>query len=147
MDEVTIANKQFRSHVRSCSILLALNRPTLATHNQKMSAARYRKPGAVPPNPTGEKEKAELKQAVKEQAAATSNRLSVLDVLRILGGIVLLSSGLSYLTTGGESMTWRYNPWWTRVSEWRGLLVRQTVFLPKLPLSRKRRGSPRASTL
>lgn len=36
---------------------------------------------------------------------------------------MLLSCGLSYLSTSGESMTWGYNPWWTRAREWKGLLV------------------------
>ncbi|KAF2715687.1 hypothetical protein K504DRAFT_457834 [Pleomassaria siparia CBS 279.74] len=48
--------------------------------------------------------------------------LSVLDVLRIIGGLLLLSSGMSYLVNNGESMTWGYNPWWTRAREWRGLM-------------------------
>ncbi|EOA85355.1 hypothetical protein ACJQWK_06495 [Exserohilum turcicum] len=98
------------------------------------SSSRYRRPakdnataGSATPNPTGGKEKAELKQAVQEQAAATSNGLSVLDVLRILGGLVLLSCGLSYLSTSGESMTWGYNPWWTRAREWKGLLQGEVV--------------------
>jgi hypothetical protein len=90
--------------------------------------ARYRKPAtAASPGdskPVGEQDKAELKAAVKRQAAATSNRLSFLDVLRILGGILLLSSGLSYLTTSGTSMTWGYDPWWTRAREWKTLMVR-----------------------
>ncbi|OAL05003.1 cytochrome b5 [Phaeosphaeriaceae sp. SRC1lsM3a] len=91
--------------------------------------ARYRKPAAAAapsdPKPVGEQDKAELKAAVKQQAAATSNRLSVLDVLRILGGILLLSSGLSYLSTNGTSMTWGYDPWWTRAREWKTLLQRE----------------------
>lgn len=100
------------------------------------SSQRYRRPAkdnapanattssSGAPNLTGAKEKAELKQAVKEQAEATSNGLSVLDVLRILGGLVLLSCGLSYLSTSGESMTWGYNPWWTRAREWKSIIVR-----------------------
>jgi hypothetical protein len=91
------------------------------------SAARYRKPAAgtspSAKNPVGEQEKAELKAAVKEQAAKTSSGLSLLDVLRILGGVLLLSSGLSYLATSSESMTWGYNPWWTRAREWKTVLV------------------------
>lgn len=92
------------------------------------SAARYRKPATTSNsiNPVGEQEKAELKAAVKLQAAKTSNGLSVLDILRIIGGVLLLSSGLSYLSTSGESMTWGYNPWWTRAREWKTLLVRPT---------------------
>ena len=102
------------------------------------SAARYRKPAtaasASNPNPVGEQEKAELKAAVKQQAEATSSRLSVLDVLRILGGLVLLSSGLSYLTTSGASMTWGYNPWWTRAREWKTLMVNLTLPYPDNPI-------------
>jgi hypothetical protein len=95
-------------------------------------AARYRKPApTTPSNPVGEQEKAELKAAVRKQAAATSSRLSVLDVLRILGGVLLLSSGLSYLSTSGESMTWGYNAWWTRAREWKAILVRRHL-LPTL---------------
>jgi predicted heme/steroid binding protein len=96
------------------------------------SAARYRKPTAPPPtsDPVGEHEKAELKAAVKQQAVATSSRLSVLDVLRILGGVLLLSSGLSYLSTSGTSMTWGYNAWWTRAREWKNIAVSQTLHLP-----------------
>ncbi|KAF2799712.1 hypothetical protein K505DRAFT_413535 [Melanomma pulvis-pyrius CBS 109.77] len=54
--------------------------------------------------------------------------LSVLDILRVIGGIFLLSSGMSYLVNSGESMTWGYNPWWTRAREWRGLM-KSTVSL------------------
>ncbi|KAL5117969.1 hypothetical protein ACEQ8H_004114 [Pleosporales sp. CAS-2024a] len=92
--------------------------------------ARYRKPAAGPPNPVAEQEKPEpeleleLPAAVKQQAAAaktssSGSGLSVLDVLRILGGLVLLSSGASYLSTSGSSMTWGYNGRWTRIREWK----------------------------
>ncbi|EMD58689.1 hypothetical protein GGP41_006134 [Bipolaris sorokiniana] len=102
------------------------------------SSARYRRPAkdnaptdatnsAGVPDLAAAKEKAELKQAVKEQAEATSDGLSVLDVLRILGGLVLLSCGLSYLSTSGESMTWGYNPWWTRAREWKSLIQGEVV--------------------
>ncbi|KAF1939914.1 hypothetical protein EJ02DRAFT_407561 [Clathrospora elynae] len=101
------------------------------------SAQRYRRPvqdtpadtttSPIPPTDPVAKEKAELKQAVKEQAVATSNGLSVLDVLRILGGVVLLSCGLSYLSTSGESMTWGYNGKWTRAREWKNLLQTEII--------------------
>jgi len=100
------------------------------------TAARYRRVGqdaaatdpnkmtttSAPPSNPAAQEKTELKNAVKEQAAKTSNGFSLLDVLRILGGILLLSSGLSYLTTSGQSMTWGYNAWWTRAREWKKLV-------------------------
>ncbi|CBX99665.1 hypothetical protein IAQ61_005083 [Plenodomus lingam] len=101
------------------------------------TAARYRRPGqspdtdtdpktsSVPPTSPAAKDEAELKKAVEEQAVKTSNGFSVLDILRILGGILLLSSGLSYLSTSGESMTWGYNAWWTRAREWKKLMKPQ----------------------
>ncbi|KAL6705580.1 hypothetical protein ACN47E_006527 [Coniothyrium glycines] len=98
------------------------------------STSRYRRSGAATDTTTSStppqtssvaKEKAELKNAVKEQAARTSNGLSILDILRILGGLVILSTGLSYLTTSGASMTWGYNPWWTRAREWKALMQRE----------------------
>ncbi|KAF2657659.1 hypothetical protein K491DRAFT_690904 [Lophiostoma macrostomum CBS 122681] len=61
-------------------------------------------------------------EPIKQIAKSRSNSLSVVDVLRILGGILLLSSAMSYLSTSGESMTWGYNPWWTRAREWKALL-------------------------
>jgi hypothetical protein len=67
--------------------------------------------------------KKELKAAVNEQAAKTSRGFSVLDVLRVLGGLALLSAGLSYLSTSGESMTWGYNAKWTRMREWKNAFV------------------------
>lgn len=103
--------------------------------------ARYRKPAtAASPSdakPVGEQDKAELKAAVKQQAVETSNRLSFLDVLRILGGILLLSSGLSYLSTSGTSMTWGYDAWWTRAREWKTLMVRSSSTYPQLHLHQK----------
>lgn len=95
------------------------------------SASRYRKPGATTDNTTSAvppktspaaKEQAEIKKAVKDQAAKTSDGLSLLDILRIISGVLVLSTGLSYLTTSGASMTWGYNPWWTRAREWKALM-------------------------
>lgn len=100
------------------------------------AAARYRRAGqdaassssssnkttSAPSTDADAQAKAELKHAVQEQAAKTSTGFSFLDVLRILGGILLLSSGLSYLSTSGQSMTWGYNAWWTRAREWKTLL-------------------------
>lgn len=112
------------------------------------SSARYRRPAkdnaptdatnsAGVPDLAAAKEKAELKQAIKEQAEETSNGLSVLDVLRILGGLVLLSCGLSYLSTSGESMTWGYNPWWTRAREWKSLIVGHRISTSRKHMCRK----------
>lgn len=69
--------------------------------------------------------KKELKAAVHDQAAKTSGGFSVLDILRVLGGLALLSAGLSYLSTSGESMTWGYNAKWTRLREWKNAIKPQ----------------------
>ena len=50
--------------------------------------------------------------------------LSVLDVLRILGGLVLLSSALSYFVTG-NSIVWNApRPAWTRPARIKAWWVR-----------------------
>ncbi|KAJ8117152.1 hypothetical protein OPT61_g1572 [Boeremia exigua] len=103
--------------------------------------ARYRKPAGtaetaststashedtvpIPRAPASTAEaKKELKAAVQDQASKTSNGLSILDILRVLGGLALLSAGMSYLSTSGESMTWGYNGKWTRMQEWKNLVV------------------------
>ena len=66
---------------------------------------------------------------MNDQAAKTSQGFSVLDVLRVLGGLALLSAGLSYLSTSGESMTWGYNAKWTRIREWKNLAVRVPIHM------------------
>jgi hypothetical protein len=55
-----------------------------------------------------------------EEAAAGGG---VLDVLRIIGGVVLLSCGLSWLVTPEKSLTWGWHPWFLRVGEWKAIVV------------------------
>jgi len=96
---------------------------------------RYRKPvstanhdDTIPRAPASTAEaKKELKAAVNDQAVKTSKGVSILDILRVLGGLALLSAGLSYLSTSGTSMTWGYNGKWTRMREWKGLIVRSSL--------------------
>ncbi|KAF2744034.1 cytochrome b5 [Sporormia fimetaria CBS 119925] len=91
---------------------------------------RQRKPAAPEPfidisanQPSSSSDTALLKQATKEQARKESQKgFSVLDILRILSGLLILSAGMSYLSTSGQSMTWGYNPWWTRAREWKTLI-------------------------
>lgn len=98
-------------------------KPTTTTATSSTSTASYE--DAIHRAPASTKEaKKELKAAVNDQAAKTSKGFSVLDILRVLGGLALLSAGLSYLSTSGTSMTWGYNAKWTRIREWKGLLVR-----------------------
>lgn len=118
---------------------------TMSTHSTgdyreekiQVSAEEYGRVNATPP--VG-KEKRTPGQPIKEVADAqaaqasrtrgTDNSFGVLDALRVLMGLLVVSAGLSYLSTSGESMTWGYNPWWTRAREWRALIVR---LLPPFP--------------
>ena len=62
--------------------------------------------------------------------ASERKRDSVIPVafwwLSLFGGLALLSAGLSYLVSSGESMTWGYNAKWTRLREWKNALVRSS---------------------
>lgn len=46
----------------------------------------------------------------------------MLDVLRIIGGVVLLSCGLSWLVMPEKSLTWGWNPWFLRAGEWKAIM-------------------------
>lgn len=53
--------------------------------------------------------------------------ISVLDVIRVLVTLVLLSVGLSYYVTAGESYIWGFEkdrPWWMRYNDVKQFLVR-----------------------
>lgn len=53
--------------------------------------------------------------------------ISLLDVLRVIVTFVVLSVGLSYYVTSGESYIWgfeRQRPWWMRYNDIKQFLVR-----------------------
>ena len=50
-------------------------------------------------------------------------RLSFLDIIRVLAGLILLSITLSYFITG-NSITWNYRPAFTRPARIKAWLVR-----------------------
>jgi len=54
---------------------------------------------------------------------AAAGGVGVLDVLRIIGGVVLLSCGLSWLVMPEKSLTWGWNPWFLRAGEWKAIMV------------------------
>lgn len=103
-------------------------KPATATATSTKATASHEDTIPRAPASTAEAKK-ELKAAVNEQAARTSKGFSILDILRVLGGLALLSTGLSYLSTSGTSMTWGYDAKWTRMREWKGLLVRHSPTL------------------
>ncbi|KAI9777888.1 MAG: hypothetical protein M1835_005113 [Candelina submexicana] len=66
--------------------------------------------------------------------AEDRTRISILDVLRVSGGIFLLSSALSWFVTN-ESILWGYRPAWTRpavVKSW----IRGPILLTDAELTR-----------
>ncbi|KAI9887102.1 MAG: hypothetical protein M1823_001092 [Watsoniomyces obsoletus] len=77
-----------------------------------MSTVRRRNvtpPPSDPPSPSSNTSPSS-KLADEDQV-----RISFLDILRILGGLILLSSILSYFILD-NSLTWNYRPRWTRPS-------------------------------
>lgn len=54
--------------------------------------------------------------------------LGVVDVLRVLGGLLLLSAAVSWMVTG-ESVAWGYRPWWSRGEQVRAWWVRFSALL------------------
>jgi len=102
--------------------LLDPSHSTVATRKSTAMAARYRGPAGGPPSDAPSLSAPPAKPA-STTTAANEPGFSVTDVLRVVGGFLLLFGGLSYLTTNGTSMTWGYNPWWTRLREWKGLWV------------------------
>ena len=100
-------------------------KPATTTATTSTSTASHEDTVPIPRAPASTTEaKKELKAAVNDQAAKTSKGFGILDILRVLGGLAILSAGLSYLSTSGASMTWGYNAKWTRLREWKGAFVR-----------------------
>lgn len=54
------------------------------------------------------------------------NSISFLDILRILGGIALLNTALSYYITG-DAIAWGVRPWWVKPGRLQGWLVRDIL--------------------
>ena len=83
--------------------------------------------GSRPDTIEWEKAQYEKKMAARKQRAGEDvavedpgKGFGVMDILRILGGLVLLSSALSWFITG-ESVLWGYKPWfsqWGQVQSW-----------------------------
>lgn len=42
------------------------------------------------------------------------HHISLLDIIRVIASLILLSCGLSYYMTNTESYLWGYRPWFTR---------------------------------
>jgi len=68
------------------------------------------------------KSKKDSTEYEKSNGSPNTTSFSLFDVLRIILGLVLLSTLLSWFITG-DSFTWGLNPWWMRVAAIKSLLV------------------------
>jgi len=60
--------------------------------------------------------------------------ITVTDVLRILGGLLLLNSAISYFVTS-NSLTWGWRPWWSKTRQLQAYVVQHPTFALSLPRS------------
>lgn len=95
------------------------------------SGVRRRKP--TPEDEPGAQREAEVKTDKKKKSKKRRTRDDDteyenpwVDVLRVLSFLLLVSCGLSYLVSGGESFFWtmKVPPKYLRMETWRGMLVR-----------------------
>lgn len=100
----------------------------------------------VPEQETGAQLEAEIKTDKKKKRKSkksgsrddeTEYGSTLIDVLRVLSFLFLVSCGLSYLVSGGESFFWsmKVPPKYLRTETWRGMLVRICEQLPSDYLS------------
>lgn len=62
-----------------------------------------------PPSATPSKEKKKGRKNASSNAS-----ISLLDIVRVLGTLLVASCGLSYYVTSSESLLWGYRPWFTK---------------------------------
>jgi predicted heme/steroid binding protein len=74
------------------------------------TSARHRKPNGVPKEPDVPLEDQTGK------SSAQSSSITLLDILRLLTGLALLSVALSYFITG-DSLLWGYKPWFLSIPQ------------------------------
>lgn len=90
--------------------------------------------------PRAEEKKEKRKARSSSPGAEDIGRVTVLDVLRVLGGLVLLNFALSWYVTG-ESLTWGWRPWFARADGLKAWMVSCFLFSPlQLGLSGKEPG-------
>lgn len=83
-----------------------------AQHALDVARRRRKGPGS-PGFPSKSPQDDSDTDAPRPSASTPSRGVSVLDILRILGGLFVLSSALSYFITG-DSILWGFRPWYTR---------------------------------
>ncbi|KAA8911620.1 hypothetical protein FN846DRAFT_773871 [Sphaerosporella brunnea] len=95
----------------------------------EISDVRQRKPLPLPDEPSPSKKKTKNEDDDANLIDNPRFGISILDVLRVLSGLLLLSCIFSWLITDGTSLTWGYRP---RISRWRTL---KAFFQPAVNLT------------
>lgn len=99
------------------SILLLLL--VVVFHQCAMSEPRKRNVGA---GEVQSKTPLPATSATASKSEKSPGGFGVVDVLRILGGLVLLNCALSYFVTG-ESISWGWRPWYSKPASVKAWLV------------------------
>lgn len=73
-------------------------------------------------NTSNEKERGRSSRRASSPEADDIGKVTVLDVLRVLGGVLLLNFALSWYITG-ESFLWGWRPWFSRPDGLKAWLV------------------------
>lgn len=79
-----------------------------------MAELRQRQSAAV--SRSGDRSNARTTQPEPERRTEhdDDHGISVLDIIRVIASLTILSCGLSYYMTNSESYLWGYRPWFTR---------------------------------
>lgn len=78
-----------------------------------MSELRQRQPTAAS-EPRRGSDTTSQREPHRRKEDEDDNRISLLDIIRVIASLALLSCGLSYYMTNTESYLWGYRPWFTR---------------------------------
>lgn len=78
-----------------------------------MSTLRHRQPAAASEGKR-DSDTAAQRESHRRTEAEDDHRISLLDIIRVIASVILLSCGLSYYMTNTESYLWGYRPWFTR---------------------------------
>lgn len=95
---------------------------TMSDFRQRQAAPeKQQQPSATP-----------SKEKKKGRKNASSNAsISLLDIVRVLGTLLVASCGLSYYVTSSESLLWGYRPWFTK---WPLVMQYIVEFYPSPPV-------------
>lgn len=79
-----------------------------------MSELRQRQSAATSQPSTSGNTTAAQRESHRHAEREDDHGISLLDIIRVIASLILLSCGLSYYMTNSESYLWGYRPWFTR---------------------------------